>query len=48
MRIRNPLYLVFAVVIILTTALANHNGWSAISALSAGTWRHSNPSTQHK
>jgi hypothetical protein len=48
MKLRNPIYLAFALSVTVLVALANHNGWSAMSALSAGTWRHFNPSTQHK
>ena len=48
MKIRNPVYLIFAVVMTLYVAVANHYGWSAIPALAARTWQHTDPNTQHK
>ena len=48
MKIRNPIYLPFAVAIVIFLALANHNGWSLVQALASRTWQNSNPSTQHK
>jgi hypothetical protein len=48
MKLRNPIYLSFVLVIAGMVALANHNGWSAVHSFTAGTWRHVFPSTQHK
>lgn len=48
MKIRNPLYIPYALVIVLLLALANHNGWSFVQSVASHTWRHLNPNTQHK
>ena len=48
MKIRNPVFLPFAVMLILSVAVANHFGWSAFAALAAQTWQRSGPATQHK
>lgn len=48
MKIRNPLYLPFALALIVFLALANQNGWSFIHTLASRTWNHGNPNTQHK
>ena len=48
MKIRNPVFLPFAVMLILSVAVANHYGWSAFAALAAQTWQRSGPATQHK
>ena len=48
MKIRNPLYIPFALALVIFLALANHNGWSLIQALAARTWQHTGPNTQHK
>ncbi len=47
MKIRNPIYLPFALALTLYVALANHNGWSLVQSVAARTW-HAGPSTQHK
>jgi hypothetical protein len=48
MKIRNPIYLPFALFLAAYVALANHNGWSPLQTLAANTWQHLNPNTQHK
>jgi hypothetical protein len=48
MKIRNPIYLTFALILAGYVGLANHNGWSLIYAAASHTWQRSNPSTQHK
>ncbi len=48
MRIRNPVYLPFALLVILFLALANHHGWSLTNSLVTGAWRPGHPATQHK
>ncbi len=48
MKIRSPIYLVFALAVTLSVALANANGWSLVQSLAARTWQRLNPSTQHK
>jgi len=48
MKIRNPIYLPFALALAVYVALANHNGWSLIQSLASHTWQRSYPNTQHK
>ncbi|HWW00924.1 MAG TPA: hypothetical protein VNZ64_14605 [Candidatus Acidoferrum sp.] len=48
MKLRNPVYLPFALAVTLLVAMANHNGWSVVQSLASSTWQHLNPSTQHK
>jgi len=48
MKIKNPLFLPFAVALLFYLATANHYGWSALNALAAKTWQRFNPATQHK
>ncbi|HZQ48382.1 MAG TPA: hypothetical protein VFC07_15300 [Verrucomicrobiae bacterium] len=48
MKIRNPIYLPFAVALAVYVGLANHNGWSLIQSLASRAWQHSTPNTQHK
>ncbi len=48
MKIRNPIYLPFAVAMAVLVAVANHNGWSFVQSLASQTWQRSNPNTQHK
>ena len=48
MKIHNPIYLPFVLVVTVFLALANHNGWSLVESAAAHTWRHLGPNTQHK
>jgi hypothetical protein len=48
MKLHNPIYLPFALVITILVALANHNGWSLVQSVAAGAARHLVSSTQHK
>ena len=48
MKIRNPIYLPYALAIVVLLALANHNGWSVLQTIAARTWQHTAPNTQHK
>ena len=48
MRIRNPFYLPFAIIVMIFVGLANHNGWSLVESVGSQALRHLNPNTQHK
>lgn len=48
MKPRSPIYLSFAFALVVYVGLANHNGWSLVQSLAAGTWQRSFPNTQHK
>jgi len=48
MKLRNPIYLTFALILAAYVSLANHNGWSLLYSVASQTWQHSNPATQHK
>ena len=48
MKLRNPIYLAFALAVTLMVAFANHNGWSVIEGMGSRTWQRLYPSTQHK
>ena len=48
MKLRNPIYLPFALAVVFFLMLANHNGWSLVQALAARTWQRTVPNTQHK
>jgi hypothetical protein len=48
MKIRNPLYLAFALAMTISVAVANHNGWSVLPSLALRAWQPSGPNTQHK
>jgi hypothetical protein len=48
MKIRNPIYLPFALALAFYVALANHNGWSLVQSVGSRTWQHVIPNPQHK
>jgi hypothetical protein len=48
MKIRNPIFLPFALLLMGSVAMANHNGWSLVSTIARHTWQRAYPSTQHK
>ncbi len=48
MKIRNPFYLPFALLLAGCVAVANHNGWSLFESVAARTWRPHGPMTLHK
>lgn len=48
MKIQNPFYVSWSLVLVILLAVANHNGWSAIHTLAAHTWHRLAPNTQHK
>ena len=48
MRIRNPIYLLFALLVSGYVATANYNGWSLVQSIAAQTFRRLAPNTQHK
>ena len=48
MKLRNPVYVPFALVVVVLLALADHNGWSAMGFLASRTWQRFYPNTQHK
>jgi hypothetical protein len=48
MKIRNPLYLLFALLVSGYVVAANYNGWSLVQSVAAQTVRHLSPNTQHK
>jgi len=48
MKIHNPIYIPFALILAVYVVLANHNGWSLYQSFAANTWRHFTPNTQHK
>ncbi len=48
MKLRNPIYLPFALALAVYVGLANYNGWSLVQTVASQTWRHLAPNTQHK
>ena len=48
MKIRNPIYLFFALLMTAYVAWANHNGWSLVQSVGSRAWQHLTPNTQHK
>ncbi len=48
MKIRSPIYIPYALAVVILLALANHNGWSVIHSIASRTWQRTDPNTQHK
>jgi hypothetical protein len=48
MKIRNPIYLPYALIVAALVGYANYNGWSVLHAFAARSWMPSAPHTQHK
>ena len=48
MRIRTPIYLIFALIVSGYVAAANYNGWSLVQSAASQTFRRLGPNTQHK
>jgi F0F1-type ATP synthase membrane subunit a len=48
MKIRNPIFLPFALALTIYVALANHHGWSLWQSVASNTWQRFTPNTQHK
>jgi len=48
MKIRNPIFLPFALALVLYVAMANHYGWSLVQMVATNIWQRFTPNTQHK
>jgi hypothetical protein len=48
MKIRHPVYIPFALAVVVFVAAANHNGWSLIHSVALRAWPRSTSATQHK
>lgn len=48
MKIHNPIYTIFALLMAGYVAVANHNGWSLVQSVARHAWPRGYPSTQHK
>jgi len=48
MKLKTPIYFLFACGVCLFVAVANWNGWSLLQTMTAGAIGPSNPATRHK
>jgi hypothetical protein len=48
MRLRNPIYVPFALVLVVGLALSHRYGWSVLDSLAGRSWQQRGAALQHK